>query len=165
MLGGLVGDVPPTKNYWKGIRKICTKYNIHLILDEVWCGTGVSGKYYCFEYDEIVPDFVVLGKTLGCGYIPISCVLVPSDFESLVKKTSERIEMSCTFQAHSLAVAAALEVQKIITEDGFIEEVFKKGEYIRDALQGRVGAHHFVKNIRGRGVRNSIEYDCKNVTL
>ena len=85
ILGGLIGDVPPTKNYWKGIRKICTENNIHLILDEVWCGTGAR-KYYCFEYDEIVPDFVVLGKTLGCGYIPISCVIVPSLFESIVKE-------------------------------------------------------------------------------
>ena len=114
------------------------------------------------SYDEIVPDFVILGKIL---WLYPNKLVGPSDFESLVKKTSERIEMSCTFQAHSLAVAAALEVQKIITEDGFIEEVFKKGEYIRNALQDRVGAHHFVKNIRGRGVRNSIEYDCKNVAL
>ena len=43
-MGGLVGDVPPTANYWKGIREICDTYRIHLILDEVWCGCGVSGK-------------------------------------------------------------------------------------------------------------------------
>ena len=52
------------------------KYNIHLILDEVWCGTGSSGRYHCFEYDGIIPDFLCLGKSLGCGYIPISVVLV-----------------------------------------------------------------------------------------
>ena len=46
MAGGLVGDVPPANNYWKNIRKICDKYNVHLILDEVWCGTGVSGKNF-----------------------------------------------------------------------------------------------------------------------
>ena len=57
-LGGLVGDVPPPKNYWKKIREICTRNNIHLILDEVWCGTGSSGMYYCYEHDKIIPDFV-----------------------------------------------------------------------------------------------------------
>ena len=79
-LGGLVGDVPPPKNYWKKIREICTLNNIHLILDEVWCGTGSSGMYYCYEHDEIIPDFVFLGKTLGCGYVPLSAVLVNQIF-------------------------------------------------------------------------------------
>ena len=45
-MGGLVGDVPPTKNYWKKIRTICTKYDIHLILDEVWCGSAHQANFY-----------------------------------------------------------------------------------------------------------------------
>ncbi len=163
MMGGLVGDVPPTKGYWKKIKRICEKNNIHLILDEVWCGTGSSGKYHCFEYDEIVPDFLVLGKTLGCGYIPISCVLVPYEFEELIKSGSQRVEMSCTFQAHSLAIASAIEVQKIITEKGFIKEVFKKGEYIRKILKENLANEPYIKDIRGRGVRNTIEYQCDNI--
>ena len=163
MMGGLVGDVPPTKGYWKNIKKICEKNNIHLILDEVWCGTGASGKYHCFEYDDIVPDFLVLGKTLGCGYIPISCILVPFEFEEIIKKGSQRIEMSCTFQAHGLAIASAIEVQKIITQDGFIEDVFKKGEYIRKVLKDSLKDQIFIKDIRGRGVRNTVEYQCENI--
>ena len=46
MMGGLVGDVPPTKEYWKKVRKICDKYNIHLICDEIWCGAGTTGKNF-----------------------------------------------------------------------------------------------------------------------
>ena len=145
------------------IKRICEKNNIDLILDEVWCGTGSSGKYHCFEYDEIVPDFLVLGKTLGCGYIPISCVLVPYEFEELIKSGSQRVEMSCTFQAHSLAIASAIEVQKIITEKGFIKEVFKKGEYIRKILKENLANEPYIKDIRGRGVRNTIEYQCDNM--
>ena len=67
-MGGLVGDVPPTKDYWKNIKKICVN-NIHLILDEVWCGL-VHQTNIIVSNDGIVPDFLVLGKTLG--YIPIS---------------------------------------------------------------------------------------------
>ena len=160
MLGGLVGDVPPTKNYWKGISAICKKYNIHLILDEVWCGTGSSGRYHCFEHDDIVPDFLCLGKSLGCGYIPISAVLVPIDFENI---KSGRVEMSCTFQAHSLAVAAAHAVQSIILQPGFVDTVEFHGNYIRTVLSDELGKHSFVKNIRGRGIRNSIEYCCDDV--
>ena len=164
MMGGLVGDVPPTKDYWKNIKRICEKNNIHLILDEVWCGTGSSGKYHCFEYDGIVPDFLVLGKTLGCGYIPISCVIVPSEFEQLIKSGSQRVEMSCTFQAHSLAIASAIEVQSIITEKGFIKEVFEKGEYIRKILKENLRNEPYIKDIRGRGIRNTVEYQCDNLS-
>ena len=165
MLGGLVGDVPPTKNYWKRISEICKRNNIHLILDEIWCGTGVSGKYHCFEYDEVVPDFLVLGKSLGCGYIPLSAVIVDARFNDSIKKGSGRIEMSCTFQAHSLAIASSIAVQKIITSDGYIEDVFKKGNYIRKTLSENLGNIPIVKDIRGRGVRNTLEYETTNNQL
>ena len=45
IMGGLVGDVPPEKDYWLKVKQICKKYNIHLILDEVWCGTGTSERF------------------------------------------------------------------------------------------------------------------------
>ena len=61
MSGGLIGDVP--QKYWKKIGRICKKYNIHLILDEVWCGTGVTGKSFCIDWDGITPDFVFINKT------------------------------------------------------------------------------------------------------
>ena len=163
ILGGLVGDVPATKDYWKRVRGITAKHNIHLILDEVWCGTGVSGKYHCFEYDGIKPDFCVLGKTLGCGFIPISAVMVPIELEKRIVETTGRVEMSSTFQAHSLAVASALAVQRHITQDGFIESVYKKGEYIRKRLSHEIGDSEFVRDIRGRGVRNTVAYKCNNV--
>ncbi len=162
MLGGLVGDVPPTKNYWKRISEICKRNNIHLILDEIWCGTGVSGKFHCFEYDDVVPEFLVLGKSLGCGYIPLSAVIVDKKFNDAIKKGSGRIEMSCTFQAHSVAIASAIAVQKIITSDGYIENVFKKGKYIRKTLREHLGSIPIVKDIRGRGVRNTLEYETAN---
>ena len=73
--------------------------------------------------------------------------------------------MSSTFQAHSLSVAASLAVQKIITEPLFIESVESKGEFIRTYLTNTIGSHPYVKDIRGRGVRNSIEFDCNNVNL
>ena len=162
IMGGLVGDVPPTPNYWQRVSQVCKKNNIHLILDEIWCGTGVSGKYHCFEYDNVIPEFLVLGKSLGCGYIPISAVVVDDKFNDAVTNGSRRIEMSCTFQGHSVAVASALAVQKIISSDNFIEEVHKKGNYIRNILRENLCKNPLVKDIRGRGVRNTIEYDTKN---
>ena len=113
MLGGLIGDVPPSKNYWKYIRQICDKYNVHLILDEVWCGTGTSGKYHNFEWDSIKPDFVFLSKTLAAGYGALSAVLVSSKIGENFNKYSKQIQYSNTHQGHLLSVAALMKYKKL----------------------------------------------------
>lgn len=165
IMGGLIGDVPPCKNYWKYIREVCDKYDVHLIIDEVWCGTGTSGKIYCIDWDEISPDFIFLGKTLGAGYVPISAILTSSKIANIIKEGSGRIENSTTFQGHSLAIAAALGVQKVIHEDGFVEEVNRKGNLFRDLLNHHFQDHDFFVNVRGRGMRNSMEITCEEEHL
>ncbi len=165
IMGGLVGDVPPTDNYWLEIRKVCDKYNIHLIVDEVWCGCGVSGKNFCIDWDRVKPDFIFLGKTFAAGYMPISGVVTSSDIENIIKSTSGRVENSTTFQGHSACVAAALACQEIINQEGFLEEVSNKGKKLRDSLNQILKDHDFYKNVRGRGMRNSLEYSCKEQNL
>ncbi len=162
MLGGLIGDVPPSKNYWKYIRQICDKYNVHLILDEVWCGTGTSGKYHNFEWDSIKPDFVFLSKTLAAGYGALSAVLVSSKIGENFNKYSKQIQYSNTHQGHLLSVAAAYEVQKIVKNKKFLSNVLKKGNYLRNTINSELADHEFFCNVRGRGLRNSIEYNCEN---
>ena len=80
MMGGLVGDVPACDGYWKKLRYICNKYDIHLICDEIWCGAGTSGKLYYVDYENITPDFITFGKTLTSGYIPLSVIITRSKF-------------------------------------------------------------------------------------
>lgn len=164
-LGGLVGDVPPPQQYWSGIREICTEHNIHLILDEVWCGTGSSGKFNCYEYDSIKPDFMFLGKTLGCGYAPISAVLTNKDFFHAIESGSKKICTSTTFQGHSTSVAAALAVQSIIKKKEFLDRVTNQGEMLRLELKSQLKDCGNVINVRGRGLRNSIEYNIENPNL
>ena len=165
MLGGLVGDVPPTKNYWKKIREVCNKYNIHLILDEVWCGTGVSGKYFCIDYDNITPDFIFLSKTLAAGYGALSLVVTKKNLFENIKKKHGQIYYSNTHQGHSLSVAAALAVQKIINNSNFLKKITLKGNKIRNIINDELSNHDFFYDIRGRGMRNSLEYRCKNQNI
>ena len=165
IMGGLVGDVPPTKNYWKGVRKICTKYKVHLILDEVWCGTGTTGKIYCIDWDNITPDFIFMGKTLAAGYFPVSAVVTSSSIGDTIKHKQGSIQFSTTHQGHSTGIAASLAVQKIIHKSIFLKNVIKNGEYVRKVLKSELGNHEFYLNVRGRGLRNSLEYNCKNKHL
>jgi len=162
IMGGLVGDVPPTENYWREIARVCNRHNVHLILDEVWCGSGISGKIFCIDWDEVTPDFIFMGKTFASGYMPISAVVTRSEYEGAIKKGSGRVENSTTFQGHSASVAAALECIRIIKEDGFLHEVRRKGERIRTELENALSDHEFFANVRGRGMRNSLEYRCIN---
>ena len=160
IMGGLVGDVPPTKNYWKKVRKICTKYKIHLILDEVWCGTGTSGKIYCIDWDKVSPDFIFMGKTLAAGYLPVSGLVTSSKISNQIIKKMHAIQFSTTHQGHSLGAAAALEVQRIIHSNEFLNKVKNKGNYLRNILKQELRNHEFFLNVRGRGLRNSLEYNC-----
>ena len=162
IMGGLVGDVPPAPNYWKYIREVCTTYDVHLILDEVYCGTGSSGKIYCCDWDGVTPDFLFMGKTLGAGYGPISVVLTSSRTEDILKKYQGRLQHTTTHQAYSLGVAAALAVQEIIHDDEMLKHIYQTGEYFRGVLSAELGTHPFFRNVRGRGLRFSLEYTCDN---
>jgi len=163
--GGLVGDVPPTNNYWREIKKVCEKYDVHLILDEVWCGTGTSGKVHCFDWDNVEPDFVFIGKTLGAGYAPLSAVITTSRIEENIKINHGVIQYSNTHQGHSATIAGALEVQKIIHNDFFFKTVYDPGTHLREKITSSLKNNVFFKNVRGRGLRNSIEYSCKDQHL
>ena len=161
IMGGLVGDVPPAPNYWKYIRAVCDKYEVHLILDEVYCGTGSSGKIYCCDYDQVTPDFIFLGKTLAAGYGALSAVVTSSKIEAVVCRVQGRLQHTTTHQAHSLSVAAALAVQKIVHTDEFLSHVNTLGSYMRQVLTDELGALPIYRDVRGRGLRFSFEYQTE----
>ena len=164
IMGGLVGDVPPTNNYWLEIKKVCDKYNIHLILDEVWCSCGVSGKNFCIDWDMVKPDFIFLGKTFAAGYMPISGVVTSSAIEEIIKSTSGRLKLY--YLPRSLSMCrSCTEMSRNNKSKGFLEEVSKKGNKLRSSLNQILKDHDFYKNIRGRGMRNSLEYSCKEQNL
>ena len=165
IMGGLVGDVPPAPNYWKYIREICTKYDVHLILDEVYCGTGTTGKIFCCDWDNITPDFIFIGKTLAAGYSSLSAVITGEDFENTIKNGQGRIQHTSTHQGLSIGVAAALAVQNIIHNDEFLDNVNSIGHWMRSTLKSELKNHPFYKDIRGRGLRFSFEYQSPNNNL
>tara|TARA_B100001057_G_C22864045_1_gene955771 strand:+ start:1514 stop:2803 length:1290 start_codon:yes stop_codon:yes gene_type:complete len=162
IMGGLQGDVPPVKNYWKYIRAVCNKYKIHLIIDEVYCGMGTTGKIYCIDYDKITPDFIFVGKTLAAGYAPLSMVLTSSKIVNNFQKSNQRIPFSSTHQGYSLGVAAALSVQKTMHKQSTLNHINDMSKYIEHCLKSELENNSLFRNIRGRGLRMSLEYKCKN---
>jgi len=162
MLGSLVGDVPPAPGYWQAIREVCDRYGVFLILDEVYCGLGRTGRVYACDWDEITPDFVCVGKNLGAGYAPLSAVITSAKMESAIAAGSGRVLHGHTYQGYSLGVAAALAVQRQVHEDALLDHIGALGEHMQNGLRSQRGGHPFFRNVRGRGLLQSIAYDCPN---
>ena len=147
-LGSLVGDVPPSKNYWKKISKVCKKYNVHLILDEVYCGMARSGKMFNYLWDDFSPDFVCMGKNMTSGHAPLSAILTKSKFEKIIAKGSGRIQLGHTFQGFSSGIAACYELINIIEKNNLLNRITKKGNYMMDTLSKELSDDRHFKNVR-----------------
>ncbi|MSO89952.1 MAG: aspartate aminotransferase family protein [Rhodospirillaceae bacterium] len=159
MLGSYFGDVPPAPGYWRRVREICDRHDIHLILDEVYCGLGRSGRVHCCDHDGIAPDFLCLSKALGAGYAPLSAVLTSGKVERVVAAGPVgRVYHGHSHQGHALAAAAALAAQKIIHAEGMVERIAAIGARLARRLGEALAGNPFFGPLRGRGVMLSMPY-------
>ncbi len=152
VVGATAGVVPPVAGYFKRIRDICHRHGVHLILDEVMCGTGRTGTLHACEQEGIAPDMIALAKGLGAGYQPIGAVLVAEKIYDAFRRGSGVFRHGHTYMGHPVACAAALAVQRAIQSRDLLADVRARGEVLAVALNGRFGDHPNVGDIRGRGL-------------
>jgi hypothetical protein len=157
VVGATLGAVPATPGYFKGVRALCDKYGILFIADEVMCGMGRTGTLYAIEQDGVVPDLVALGKGLAAGYQPIGAVLARDHVVERLRNGSGIFQHGHTYNAHPVAAAAALAVQKIIRRDCLLGAATVRGTTLRRMLRDAFGAHPHVGDIRGRGLLVGLE--------
>lgn len=157
VVGATSGAVPPVAGYFKQVRKICDKYGVLLVLDEVMCGTGRTGTLYAFEQEDIVPDLLVMAKGLAAGYQPMGAVLLSEDIFQTFYDGSGFFQHGHTFMGHATACAAGLVVQQKLQDPETMATVRRLGSYFENALQGAFGSHPHVGDVRGRGMFRGIE--------
>ncbi|WHO77299.1 aspartate aminotransferase family protein [Rhizobium sp. BT03] len=155
--GATAGALTPPKGYLQEIAKICDKHGVLLILDEIMCGMGRSGKLFAFEWEGVRPDIATCGKALGGGVQPISAVLVGDKIVGAIKAGSGALKGGHTFMGHPVGCAVALEALAILTQDGFLEDVVAKGRALEALLKQAFASHPHVGDIRGRGLFWAIE--------
>jgi len=155
--GATLGCVTPVPGYFKGVREVCDKHGILLILDEVMCGMGRCGTLYACEQEGVVPDLVCIGKGLGAGYQPIGALLASGKIYSAVVQGSGFFQHGHTYTGHATACAGALAVQRIFKERGLMARVRARGAGLEARLRARFGAHPHVGDIRGRGLFWALE--------
>jgi adenosylmethionine-8-amino-7-oxononanoate aminotransferase len=158
VVGATTGCVAALPGYFKRVREICDRHGALLILDEVMCGMGRTGSMHAWEQEGVTPDIQVIAKGLGGGYQPIGGVLIADRIVQALANGSGGFLHGQTYQAHPVACAAALEVQKIIREDRLLENVQAMGRRLETALTERFGNHRHVGDIRGRGLFWAIEF-------
>ena len=132
----------------RGLRKLCNKKNILLILDEVQCGIGRTGKFLAFEHAKIKPDIVPIAKGLGGGF-PIGAVLVNKKVASGMKPGTH----GSTFGGNPLAMSAGNAVMDIMFRKGFLNNVKKNGKYFYEGLNKLKNKYpKIIKEVRGMGL-------------
>jgi adenosylmethionine-8-amino-7-oxononanoate aminotransferase len=164
VVGATTGCVTALPGYFQRVRAICDKYGALLILDEVMCGMGRTGTMHAWEQEGVTPDIQVIAKGLGGGYQPIGGILIADRIVKALANGSGGFLHGQTYQAHPVACAAALEVQRIIREDKLVENVAAMGKRLESALQDRFGNHRHVGDIRGRGLFWALEFVTDRAT-
>ncbi|MDO6408199.1 aspartate aminotransferase family protein [Pantoea phytobeneficialis] len=157
VVGATTGATPPTPGYFQGVRRLCDKYGILYIADEVMCGMGRTGTLHAFEQDGVIPDIVTIAKGLGGGYQPIGAVLASEKIVAALQAGSGLFQHGHTYICHATAAAAALAVQQVIERDNLLAQVQQQGAYLQQALREVLGELLHVGDTRGRGLFAGVE--------
>ncbi len=145
------GVIVPPAGYLKKAYDICKKNNVLFIADEIQSGLGRSGKLFAFEYENIKPDAVIIGKALSGGCYPVSAVLSSKEILGVFNPGDH----GSTFGGNPLGAAVARESLKVLIEENLVDNSFKMGEYFRDKLKAIKSKH--IKEVRGKGLFIGVE--------
>lgn len=141
-------------DYLKGIRKLCDENDLLLILDEIQCGMGRTGKLFSYEHYGIEPDIMTLAKSLGGGF-PIGAMITKERIASFFSPGDH----ASTFGGNPLACSAAHAALEAILEEKLIENAAQVGGYFIGKLKGLQKKYSFIKDVRGKGLMIGVELD------
>jgi acetylornithine aminotransferase len=146
------GVNPAHVEYLQQARKLCDEHKWLLMVDEVQCGTGRTGKWFAHQWAGIVPDVMPLAKGLGSG-VPIGAVVAHGEAATTFKPGNH----GTTFGGNPLAMRAGITTIRVMEEDGLLASAAKVGKYISDTLARELQGVDGVVEIRGRGLMIGIE--------
>ena len=147
---GEAGVVIPDEGYLKGVRELCTKYNVLFIADEIQTGLARTGKMLACDHENVRPDILILGKALSGGVLPVSAVLADDEIMMNIKPG----EHGSTYGGNPLACAVAITALTVLKEEKMAENAELMGNLLREELAKLQSP--FITTIRGKGLLNAI---------
>lgn len=146
------GVVPGDDAYMCGVREVCDEHNLLLIVDEVQCGLGRTGKLFAYQHYGIEPDIMTLAKALGGG-APIGALLAKEQ----VAEAFQPGDHASTFGGNPLVTAAGVAALTVLLEEDLVQNADAMGEYLSCKLAGLKHTFDFIKEIRGKGLLIGME--------
>ena len=147
---GEAGVVIPTEGYLKGVRDLCTKYNVLFIADEIQTGLARTGKMLACDHENVRPDILILGKALSGGTLPISAILADDTIMMQIKPG----EHGSTYGGNPLACAVAMKALEVLKAEKMAENAAAMGNILRSELEKLQSP--LIKLVRGKGLLNAI---------
>lgn len=155
------GIIAPVKEYLPMVREICDKYDVWLIIDEVVCGLGRTGKWFGYQHYDIIPDIVTTAKGLASSYAPLAATItteaVFNEFVNEPSDTASYFRDISTYGGCAGSAAAGVANIKVIEDDNLVENSRNIGNYLLRQLQDKLGTHKNVGDIRGTGLFAGVE--------
>lgn len=148
---GEAGIVIPPEGFLKKASELCVENNVLLIADEIQAGLARSGKMFACEWEDITPDMYILGKALGGGVFPISCVVANKDVLGVFNPGSH----GSTFGGNPMACAVSIASLNVLVNENLAERSLRLGEYFKDKLKEI--NNPVIKEVRGRGLFIGVE--------
>ena len=148
---GEAGIVLPDATFVKEAAKLCKENNVLFIIDEIQTGLGRTGKLFAYEWEDVTPDILILGKALGGGVFPISAVVANKDILGVFNPGSH----GSTFGGNPLACAVSLAALEVIEEENLTTRSLELGNYFLNEL--KTIKNPIIKEVRGRGLFIGLE--------
>jgi adenosylmethionine-8-amino-7-oxononanoate aminotransferase len=151
----------PPKDYLKVARRICDKYGVLMVFDEVITAFGRTGKWFCMEHFDCYPDFISLSKGLTSGYLPLSATGISSKvWNEIEDKTPPGLIFAnaLTTGNHATSCAVALANIEIIEKENLVNNSKEQGKYLLNQLKKQFKNNSMVKEIRGLGLMAGINW-------
>ncbi len=152
---GTNGIIYPPEGYLESIRRVCDKYNILLILDEVMVGFGRTGKWFACNHYDVVPDILCVAKGINSGYVPLGAMIVNTNIRSFLE--DKRFPVGMTYAGHPLACAVGVESVKILIDEEVVERAAISGELVSARLAEMQLNHRCIGDVRGMGLFHGVE--------
>jgi taurine--2-oxoglutarate transaminase len=153
---GTAGILLPPPGYLAGVRELCDRYGIVLILDEVMAGFGRTGHWFAFEAYDVVPDLITFAKGVNSGYVPAGGVIISDaiagDFDDVV------FPGGLTYSGHPLAMASIVATLDAMQDEGIVENAARIGtDVLAGGLADLKARHPIIGEVRGTGVFWAVE--------
>ncbi|MCH7675681.1 ornithine--oxo-acid transaminase [candidate division KSB1 bacterium] len=152
---GEAGIHIPPAGYLTRVQEICKRNNALFMVDEIQSGLGRAGRMFAFQYEDVKPDLIIIGKALSGGFLPVSAVLSSNEILGVFNPGDH----GSTFGGSPLACATALAALEVIEEEGLVEKADKLGASFLERLKTIESPH--IVDIRGKGLFIGVELDTK----